>query len=170
MGWDMIDETAIKQCHSLPVGHGMRHDWWDCNKVVSHTFCWSLNETWWDCTAWKRKHVVQMLTLYWQICLWDCLEKCAMKLLPVFHVMRVPSKPRCTVTYSLTYTETPYRILISVTHLLLVMQWNETIMPEQVPMIWVTYCLLAMIWDVYEMHIYFVHTSTHFLFPIWSSG
>ena len=20
----MIDETAIKQCHSLPVGHGMR--------------------------------------------------------------------------------------------------------------------------------------------------
>ena len=49
MGWDMIDETAwqchslaevghemrlpgkhIKLCHSLAVGHGMRHDWWDC--------------------------------------------------------------------------------------------------------------------------------------------
>ena len=141
MGWDMIDETAIKQCHSQTVGHGMRHDWWDqchsqtvghgmrhnwwdCNKVVSHTFCWSLNETWWDCTAWKRKHVVQNLTLYWQIYLWDCLEKCAMKLLPVFHVMRVPSKPRCTVTYFLTYTETTYKILISVTHLLLVMEWE----------------------------------------------
>ena len=30
----------IKQCHSLSVGHGMRHDWWDClaNKEssVSH--------------------------------------------------------------------------------------------------------------------------------------
>ena len=22
----MIDEAAIKQCHSLPVGHGLRHD------------------------------------------------------------------------------------------------------------------------------------------------
>ena len=76
MGWDMIDETAwqrnkgvsltccwswdetwlmrlpgkeIKQCHSLPVGHGMRHDWWDCwqrNKAVSLTCCWSWDETW----------------------------------------------------------------------------------------------------------------------------
>ena len=147
MGWDMIDKTAVKQCHSHTVGHGMRHDWWDCNKVMSLT-AWWLNETWRDCTAWERKHVVQMLTLYWQICLWDCLEKCAMKLLAVFHVMRVPWKPRCTVTYFLTYTETTYEILISVTHLLLVMKWDNY---ARIGANEITYCLLAMIWDAHQL-------------------
>ena len=161
--WDMIDVTAIKQCHSHTVGHRMSHDWWDCNKAVSLTYCWSWDETWWNCTAWKRKHVVQTLTLYWQICLWDCLEKCVMKLLPVFHVMRVPWKPRCTVTYFLTYTETTYKILISGTHLLF-MEWNDYARTGANDN---TYCLLALIWDVYEMHINFV---THSLVPIWSSG
>ena len=153
MGWDMINETAIKECHSHPVGHGMRNDWSDCNKAVSLTFCWSLDETWLMRLikmAWQRSHVVQMLTLY-QMCLWDCLEKFAMKLLPVFHVIRVPWKTRCTVTYFLTYTEITCKILInSVTHFLLVMEWDNYARTGATD---ITYCLLAMIWDVYEMHI-----------------
>ena len=178
MGWDMIDETAIKQCHSQTVGHGMRHDWWDCNKAVSLTYCWSsqMRHDWWDCNkavsltfcwsldetqlmrlikmTWQRNHMVQMLTLY-QMCLWDCLEKFAMKLLPVFHVIRVLWKTRCTVTYFLTYTEMTYKILLinSVTHSLFVTEWDTYASWTGANNI--TYCLLAMIWDVYEMHINF---------------
>ena len=86
MGWDMIDETAwqrnkavsltacwpwdetwlirlpskeIKQCHSLPVGHGMRHDWWDCQagkeikQCHSHPVGQGMRHDWWDCQAKK---------------------------------------------------------------------------------------------------------------------
>ena len=74
MGWDMTDENVwqknktmsltpcwswdaktwlmrlpgkdseIKQCHSLPVGHGMRHDWWDylANKESCSVTHWSI--------------------------------------------------------------------------------------------------------------------------------
>ena len=50
MGWDgMIDATwqRNEQCHSLPVGHGMRHDWY---KAISLTCCW-----WWDETQWLMR-------------------------------------------------------------------------------------------------------------------
>ena len=89
MGWDIIDKTAgqrnkavsltpcwswvetwlvrlpgkeIKQCCSHAVGHGMRHDWWDClvqrNKAVPLTRCWSWHETWLrDCLAQRNKAV-----------------------------------------------------------------------------------------------------------------
>ena len=42
--WDerwlmVVPGTQIKQCHSLPVGHGMRYEWWECmaNKLSSVT-------------------------------------------------------------------------------------------------------------------------------------
>ena len=78
------NETLIKQCHSLPVCHGMRHDWWEClarNAAVSLTCCW-LWPVRWDMiheTGWQRNKAVSLASCSsW---LWDetwdsdCLAK-----------------------------------------------------------------------------------------------
>ena len=81
MGWDMmgLPGKEIKQCHSLPIGYGMKHDEtaWQRNKAVSLTFCWSWDETWlmrFPCTDIKQCHPLSVgyrMKHNW----WDCLEK-----------------------------------------------------------------------------------------------
>ena len=174
MGWDMIDENAwqemqqchshavnngqsdetwfmrqadkeIKQCHLHPVqvGHGMRHD-----------------ETQ---TAWQRKYVVQLLTLYYIGYVWvRWLGNMCNDITSCFPCkVRVPGETKCTVSYILTYPESYYQSLISVTHFLLVMEWDNS---ASIGAIWSrTAC-----WPQYEMCMRLWCTSnciiTHSLF------
>ena len=48
----------IKLCHSQPVGHDMKHDWWNC---LARSVTYSLFVMWWniiDETAWQRNKAV----------------------------------------------------------------------------------------------------------------
>ena len=152
----MIDETA-----------------WQGNKAVSLASCWSWDETlqWaWSPNCLANKNVGQLLTLYYVGCVrvrW--LGKCVMKLLPVFHVMRVPWKTslKCIVAYFLTYAESPCQILISVgTHFLLIMESDNN---ARTGVISLTAC-----WPWYEMCMprctLLNCITTHRLFSLWSSG
>ena len=109
MGWDMIDESA-----------------WQRNKAVSLTYCWSWDETWLmrvpgkeikqshshsvghairhGETAWQRKHVVQLLTLYYIRCVWDGFEQVCNVFTSCFPCQRLIRLPwKSTVTDSLKY-------------------------------------------------------------------
>ena len=98
MGGDMIDETPwqrniavsltacwswdetwlmrlpgkeIKQCHSQPVGHRIRHHWWDSLAPKYSSVTHSLLVMGWDMideTPWQRNKSSELLTACWS---WD---------------------------------------------------------------------------------------------------
>ena len=120
----------IKQCHSLPVGHGMRHYWWNCSDVgikqyhslpVGH----KRRHDWWDCLPKKRSTTHSLLGMpvgwdmvrfTWRNCAvthpllqpcdktyWDCLaqRKCGVSHILFESSLGFSSRKQCNCSLSI---------------------------------------------------------------------
>ena len=119
MGWNAMrlhDKEKQMQCHSLPVGHGMKCNetaWQRKTDAVSLTGCWSCNEMQWDCMVKKNKCSVThwLLVMGW-------------------NAMRLHGKENAvSLTGCWSWDEMQWDYMVkknkcSVTHKLLVMGWN----------------------------------------------
>ena len=71
MGWDFDKNYMEVQCHSLPIGHGIRFEWdclvWKCS--ITHilvVMIWDLNET----AAGKEKYThthIKLVIMVWHL-------------------------------------------------------------------------------------------------------
>ena len=76
----------MKQCHSLPVGHGIIHDWWDClarNKTVfTHFLFVKWDVTWLVRLPSKDIYNYSLPVHQWMRCdWWDLAKKLKLSLL-----------------------------------------------------------------------------------------
>ena len=150
MGWDMIDETAIKWCHTHSVGHWMRHD---------ETAQPGKESMWCKCLLSIGRYVYEIAwkSVQWNYFLfsmqWECHGSQGALSLTFWHILRHPID-YWSVSLTSYWSCSGMRQLCQNR-----CQWYESL----------TAC-----WPWYDMCMRcpstLFSTSTHSLFPIWSSS